>query len=319
MVPSHGRGHAGSLTDALSAKSHKIAVFFYGGIKRLFAAADTCAMEARVIRLRYSGVCLTCATAMSAGVEARWDPQQKTVTCLQCANGQPSDPFALPQISSSSPGASARQEYERRSTRREAQVRSAHPLLGGLIMAATAEPNSTTAWAKGARGEQRLGVMMDGLPNVWVLHDRRLPRSRANIDHLVVAPSGVWVIDAKQYKGRIERRPAGFMGMGPSRLFVGGRDRSKLIDGVRRQVDGVRQVLGDSHVPVSGALCFVEGDWPLLSQSFAVDGIAVHYPKSLRQALGKDGPLSRSSRSDLAGVLDSEFRPAVSERPEAIS
>ena len=276
---------------------------------------DTCVMETRVIRLRYSGVCRKCSTALSAGVEARWDPQQKTVTCLQCANGQAADPFAGPRISSSHPGASAQEQYKRRSTRREERVRKAHPILGGLILATTTKPNSTTAWAKGAQGERRLGAMLDGLSNVLVLHDRRLPRSRANIDHLVVASSGVWVIDAKQYKGRIERRSTGFMGMGPSRLFVGGRNRSKLIDGVRRQVDAVRQTLGDSHVRVSGALCFVEGEWPLLSQSFAVDGVAVHYPKSLRQALGRDGPLTRSARSDLVGVLDAQFRPAVSERP----
>jgi len=273
--------------------------------------ADTCVMEARVIRLRYSGVCLKCSTSLPAGVDAFWDPQQKTVTCLSCANGQPPDPFAVPEISSSNPGASALQEYERRSARREAQVRSDHPVLGGLILAATTEPNSTTAWAKGAQGERRLGAMLDGLSNVWVLHDRRLPRSKANIDHLVVAASGVWVIDAKEYKGRIERRSTGFMGAGPSRLFVGGRDRSKLIDGVRRQVDAVEQALADPHVRVSGALCFVEGDRPLLSQSFVVDGVAVHYPKSLRKVLGRDGPLSRSARSDLVGVLDAKFRPAV--------
>lgn len=264
------------------------------------------------MRLRYSGVCLKCATALSAGVEAWWDPQLKTVTCLPCANGEPRDPFAVPQISSSNPGASAQREYERRSTRRQAEVRSDHPVLGGLILATTVEPNSTTAWSKGAQGERRLGAMLEGLPNVSVLHDRSLPRSRANVDHLVVASSGVWVIDAKQYKGRIERRPTGFMGTGPSRLFVGGRDRSKLIDGVRRQVDAVRQVLGDSEVRMSGALCFIDGEWPLLAQSFTVDGVAVHYPKSLRRALGGDGPLGSPARADLAGLLDGHFRPFVS-------
>jgi hypothetical protein len=271
------------------------------------------------MRLRYSGVCLKCATALSAGVEAWWDPQLKTVTCLPCANGEPRDPFAAPQISSSNPGASAQREYERRSTRRQAEVRSDHPVLGGLILATTVEPNSTTAWSKGAQGERRLGAMLEGLPNVSVLHDRSLPRSRANVDHLVVASSGVWVIDAKQYKGRIERRPTGFMGTGPSRLFVGGRDRSKLIDGVRRQVDAVRQVRGDSEVRISGALCFIGGEWPLLAQAFTVDGVAVHYPKSLCRTLGREGPVRRSARVDLAGLLNAKFRPAVRQAPEGAS
>lgn len=274
--------------------------------------ADSWVMNARVIRLRYPGVCVKCATAVPAGVEAWWEPQRQTVTCLSCASGQPADPFAVPQISSSSPGASARREYERRSTRRQMQVRKDHPMLGGLILAATAEPSSTTAWSKGAHGERRLGVMLDSLPNVWVLHDRRIPRSRANTDHLVVAASGVWVIDAKRYKGRIERRQAEFMGTGASQLFVGGRNRSKLIDGVQRQVGAVRQVLGDSELSINGVLCFIEGEWSLLAQAFAVEGVAVHHPQSLRRALRSDGPLDRSARGELAGLLDAKFQPAVS-------
>ena len=185
-------------------------------------------------------------------------------------------------------------------------------MLGGLILATTAEPNSTTAWSKGAQGERHLGAMLEDLPNVLVLHDRSLPRSRANVDHLVVAASGVWVIDAKRYKGRIERRQSGFMGSGASQLFVGGRNRSKLIDGVRGQVDAVRQVLRDSEATVRGALCFIDGEWALLAQAFTVDGVAVHYPKSLRRELEGVGPVGSSARADLAGLLKAEFRPAVS-------
>jgi hypothetical protein len=65
-------------------------------------------------------------------------------------------------------------------------------------------------------------------------------------------------------------------------------------------------------VRVSGALCFIDGDWPLLAQSFTVDGVAVHYRKSLRRVLSGDGPLNGSVRADLAGVLDRHFRPSVS-------
>ncbi len=154
--------------------------------------------------------------------------------------------------------------------------------------------------------------MLDSLSNLSVMHDRTLPRTRANIDHLVVAPSGVWVIDAKRYKGRIERRRTGFMGTGPSQLFVGGRNQSKLIAGMQRQLDAVRHLLEERDVRVSGALCFVDGDWPLLAQSFTVDGVAVHYPRSLRRVLSGDGPLSGPVRADLAGVLDRHFRPSAS-------
>ena len=42
----------------------------------------------------------------------------------------------------------------------------------------------------------------------FVLHDRRVPGRRLNLDHLVVMPSGVWVIDTKHYHGRLARRRA---------------------------------------------------------------------------------------------------------------
>lgn len=35
-------------------------------------------------------------------------------------------------------------------------------------------------------------------------HDRRIPPTRANIDHIVIAPTGVYVIDAKNYTGRAQ-------------------------------------------------------------------------------------------------------------------
>ncbi len=56
-----------------------------------------------------------------------------------------------------------------------------------------------------------------------------MPGSRANIDHLAVAPSGVYVIDAKRYKGKIEvRRPL----FGKSKLLIASRDKTKLLDGL---------------------------------------------------------------------------------------
>ncbi len=42
-----------------------------------------------------------------------------------------------------------------------------------------------------------------------VLHDRRIPGSKANIDHIVVGPAGVFAIDTKRYTGKIERRDHG--------------------------------------------------------------------------------------------------------------
>jgi nuclease-like protein len=44
-------------------------------------------------------------------------------------------------------------------------------------------------------------------------------------DHLAVGPSGVFVIDAKRYKGKIEVRNPFF---GDPSLFIAGRNKTKL-------------------------------------------------------------------------------------------
>jgi hypothetical protein len=37
-----------------------------------------------------------------------------------------------------------------------------------------------------------------------VLHDLVVPGNRANLDHVVIGPGGVFVIDSKQYRGRLQ-------------------------------------------------------------------------------------------------------------------
>jgi hypothetical protein len=144
--------------------------------------------------------------------------------------------------------------------------------------------------------------------NVRVLHDRRIPGSRANIDHLVIHSAGVWVVDAKRYKGRPERRvEGGLFRPRVEMLYVNGRNKTDLVGGVQWQVEKVREALGG--VPVSGLLCFVEADWGLLSSSFSVGGVGVLWPKKLVSLVKAVQPGS----VDVAGVaerLAAKFRVA---------
>lgn len=66
-------------------------------------------------------------------------------------------------------------------------------------MALSDEKQSTKGWATGAVGEERLGARLDSLVarSIAVLHDRRFPGTRANIDHIAITTAGIWVIDAK--------------------------------------------------------------------------------------------------------------------------
>ncbi len=222
-------------------------------------------------------------------------------------SGRPREPEPTP---SGVAGASARREFERRRANREQRIRTAHPRLGGLILAVSDDPQSTKAWAVGANGEEALGRRLDGLasPTVRVLHDRRIPRTRANIDHIVVCPAGVLVVDAKKYTGRPHLRvEGGFLQPRTEKLMVGSRDGGKLVDGVLKQVDLVRSALGEESVEVRGYLCFVAADWPLFGGSFATRGVTALWPKKLAGVIAEPGPLSEDEIHRLHGRLATAF------------
>lgn len=166
------------------------------------------------LRLRYAGTCRGCGTKLDAGVTADYDRGTKTVHCIVCPSTR-SQPVARqtpePQASGTSPlgwvvgeaGASAAREFERRRDKRHERVLSGHPRLGKLLLAVFDEPQSTKAWGQGAAGEETVGASLRAISSesLRVLNDRRIPGSRANIDHLVVTAHGVYVIDAKRYVG----------------------------------------------------------------------------------------------------------------------
>ena len=136
-----------------------------------------------------------------------------------------------------------------------------------------------------------------------VLHDRRLPQSRANIDHVAVTSTGVYVIDAKKYKGRPRLHiDGGLLRPRVERLMVGTRDRTKVVDGVLKQVEVVRAVVGDD-MPVHGVLCFVDADWPLIGGAFTTRGVEVLWPKRLYPKLESSGPLDVDAVAQLHRTL----------------
>ena len=162
------------------------------------------------------------------------------------------------------------------------------------MLAVTDQPRSTTAWDVGAIGEERLGQGLDrnASDRVRVLHDRRIPRSTANIDHLAVTASGVYVIDAKKYRGRPHLKiDGGLFRPRVERLLVGSRDCTRRVDGVLKQIEVVRHHL-NGDVPVHGVLCFVEADWPVLGGAFTTRGIQALWPKKLYPRLQAEGPLT---------------------------
>jgi hypothetical protein len=209
-------------------------------------------------------------------------------------------------IDSGSAGASAQREHDRRAANREARVRERFGRrFGGVLLAIVDEPQSTRAWAKGAHGERKLAESLARLPNVIVLHDRSVPGTRGNIDHLVIAPAGLFVVDAKHYKGRLQIRDKGGLFRIDNRLYVGGRDCSSLAENLGWQVKAVQTRLESVEVAMSvtPVLCFVDVDWPLLFRPESYRGVRLESPKSLRKLITAMPALDAVAIDKLARIL----------------
>jgi len=200
-------------------------------------------------------------------------------------------------------------EYERRKHNREARTRKRHPWVGGVLLGLRGEPRHETAFRSGERGEQEVAASLERIAargRAVVLHDRRMPGGYGNIDHLAVAPAGVFVIDAKNIKGKVRVASPLF---GATKLQISGRDRTKLIDGLERQVTAVSHVLGANDcedVPVQGVLCFTKADLPLFGTP-KMRGQLLLSRRGVAKRLSSDGRLSVESIEELAQLLAADL------------
>jgi hypothetical protein len=235
------------------------------------------------------------------------------------------------------PGASAHAEYRRRrTTERAAWTRSlpwrvaavlAAGLLAGLVIAQLA-PHLTTlavvlaaaalawrlrfrpspdtlAWRRGAKGERRTARLLASLErHGWaVLHDLAIPGSAANIDHLVIGPGGVLVIDSKQYRGRLRLDAYGLLWHG----------RHLLVPTLRRtrwEADQADEVLGiaDVQVPAIVAVHGISVPWGRVR----ADGVTVVPARRVPDLLETLPPILGPERvAWLADRARVRFRPAI--------
>jgi hypothetical protein len=263
------------------------------------------------MRLRYAAVCATCGLSLSPGAEAFWDRATKAAYCVACGPGDSDLPAGTP-------GASAALEGARRTDKRVEDARRRYGDHAAAVAASMAGRETAASWGKGSDGEVRLAAFVGKEVGdvVIPLHDRLIPGTRGNIDHIFVAPTGIWVIDAKSYTGKIVQRPTGPFWRPDNKVFVGGRDRTKLANGVEKQVDAVlAAVKGDPEIKgtlVYGGLCFVDSEWGLTDFPFQVGNVWVLYPGALRKRLNKKGPLERGRMEHIARRLELSLPPAAS-------
>jgi hypothetical protein len=157
-------------------------------------------------------------------------------------------------------------------------------------------------WQRGAHGERRTARLLDRLvrDGFVVFHDLSVPgNTSANVDHLVVGPSGVFVIDSKQWTGSVQQGADGLVWHNHYPL-------DRTLETVRWQARIIGRLLGTrtaAVVCVHGA--HVQGG------GLEVQGVAVVPAHLLRGALGDDRVLSDAEVALLATTTQASLRPAA--------
>lgn len=180
-------------------------------------------------------------------------------------------------------------------------------LLAALFVITTLwrpEPDSER-WLRGSAGEVGTASVLEALPHGrWhVFHDLGVPGSRANIDHLAVGRTGVWVIDTKTTRAPVH------IGLGSVRL--GGRRLST--ESVRWQAEVVSDRLGVKARPLVALHCGGSPDGSRIPRrGVRRGGVRVVLAEDLARRLRRGRRrLGRRAAETVAGEALSVFRPAA--------
>lgn len=145
--------------------------------------------------------------------------------------------------------------------------------------------DDAAAWRKGAAGERRTARLLRPLERAGyvVLHDRSLPGSRANVDHLVIGPHGVAVIDTKNW-GKNTKIVGGRFASGRGRVYIGRMPARKKLGGIIHETDVVTRAL-TRHLnrPVEVTpLVAIHGARRIRWGALTVDGVTLLHARRLR-------------------------------------
>ncbi len=191
---------------------------------------------------------------------------------------------------------------------------SKYPNTAGASARRDGERRDEDSYLVGGSGEELVGRRLDALRfrGVLALHDRKRLRSSANIDHIAIAPAGVFVIDAKRYAGPVRREHDRVNSRPVTKLRVDRRNCSQLLGKVRKQVVDVGRVLigAGFDVPIRPVLCFVDADWGPAGPSFTLDRVLITSPERLLGHLFTEKAIDSATTRGIAELLDRSFLPA---------
>ena len=242
-------------------------------------------MPTILLPLQRPDVCRTCGSALAVGTQAWWDSIAERAVCCTCRH---------PDIA-----------VERRANSRLARVAKFF-----------SDSESSRDGSERVERERMLSVQLHTQlgHRAVVLDDRKVPGTKVHIDHIVIAPSGVWVVDANEYDGRVERRDVGGWFKVDERLYVAGKDRTNLVDGIDRQVLAVENVLkkeGLDLIPVHAALCFVNSEWGWFAKPFSLNGVWVTWATKLTELVLDWNAIPNTEIDRLARVVGSKLPSAA--------
>lgn len=258
----------------------------------LMAASDVWKFKSLI----YGGTCVACGEAIDRQAEGWHNPMISKVRCTSCGPGRPA-PMSVPSLDL--PPA----------------LRS--DPVGGTSTLKQFTGKNRSQGLKGATGEYLMDRYLhehltDG---EVILTDRRVPGGDANIDHVVVASSGVWIIDSKMWEGKIVYK-AKSMTSAKMKLTIGGEDRTAKIQTIYNLVIPVAGVIEDRSIPIHPALVFVEADWGsraairfLGGKPYRHEGVWLTAPIVLRKLIQEPGPLTTDDIALIGAKLDQVLIP----------
>lgn len=159
--------------------------------------------------------------------------------------------------------------------------------------------------------EYRVGrILRDGSAGgEMIFSDRRVAGELNGIDHLVVAASGIWVVDAKK------RSAMSYRATGPTRsamrLRCGKQDVTAELDDLLVALDLVAHLVRDPQVSLHPAMAILPEQCNLVTglrlrrgRTFTHGGVWIGPPRLLAEQIGHEGPLSQDQVVRIGHRLD---------------
>jgi hypothetical protein len=163
---------------------------------------------------------------------------------------------------------------------------------------------------RGGRARNRdhselLATLADRSPEgTRFLVNRLIPEAGLQVDLILIAPAGVWVISAHQIRGE-----ARVVGRGPGQeLWVGAFDCTDLIPQLTRSAAIVGGAVDElvAYTPTSAAFCLTEAELPVI-RTLLVRGVPLCGPEAIIKRLNVPGPIDEATARRLERELALRF------------